>query len=67
MASASVQTAGLAGFFGLPVAYTPFATQPRHPQLPGLSAPTIDVTDSIMQSHVAQCDADAVLQSPGAG
>ncbi len=43
----SVQTIGFAGFFGLPVAYTPLATSARRPQLPGLLAPVMDVTDSI--------------------
>jgi len=43
----AVQTIGFAGFFGLPVAYTPLATLARRPQLPGLLAPTLDVTDSI--------------------
>lgn len=43
----AIQTIGFAGFFGLPVAYTPLATSARRPQLPGLLAPTLDVTDSI--------------------
>ena len=33
--------------FGLPVAYTPLATEARRPQLPGLLAPAMDVTDQI--------------------
>lgn len=41
----AVQTFGFAGFFGLPVAYTPLATPARRPQLPGLLAPVIEVTD----------------------
>ncbi|MBK6323311.1 MAG: DUF2309 domain-containing protein [Burkholderiales bacterium] len=43
----AIQTIGFAGFFGLPVAYTPLATTARRPQLPGLLAPTIEVTDNI--------------------
>lgn len=43
----AVQTIGFAGFFGLPVAYTPLATPARRPQLPGLLAPTLEVTDTI--------------------
>ncbi|MBC3871861.1 YbcC family protein [Undibacterium oligocarboniphilum] len=58
-----IQTMGFAGFFGLPVAYTPLATRARRPQLPGLLAPTIEATDSIMPSDMAQCEANAVLQS----
>ena len=45
--SPTIQTIGFAGFFGLPVAYTPLATSARRPQLPGLLAPTIEVTDNI--------------------
>lgn len=44
----SIQTLGFAGFFGLPVAYTPLATSARRPQLPGLLLPTIEVTDCIV-------------------
>jgi uncharacterized protein YbcC (UPF0753/DUF2309 family) len=43
----AVQTIGFAGFFGLPVAYTPLATAARRPQLPGLLAPTAEVTERI--------------------
>ena len=42
-----MRTLGFAGFFGLPIAYTPFATDARRPQLPGLLAPAIEVTDRI--------------------
>jgi uncharacterized protein YbcC (UPF0753/DUF2309 family) len=55
-----IQTLGFAGFFGLPTAYTPLATQARCPQLPGLLAPTMETSDCIIsadsatsQSHVA--------------
>lgn len=44
----AVQTIGFAGFFGLPVAYTPLATAARRPQLPGLLAPAFDVTDTVV-------------------
>jgi uncharacterized protein YbcC (UPF0753/DUF2309 family) len=40
-----MQTIGFAGFFGLPMAYTPLATQARRPQLPGLLAPTVNVSE----------------------
>lgn len=43
-----IQTLGFAGFFGLPVAYTPLATQARRPQLPGLLLPTMEVGDSLL-------------------
>ena len=45
---AGIQTIGCAGFFGLPVAYTPLATQARRPQLPGLLAPGMEVTDQMV-------------------
>ncbi|TNF60426.1 MAG: DUF2309 domain-containing protein [Burkholderiales bacterium] len=45
--SPAVQTLGFAGFFGLPVAYTPLATQARRPQLPGLLAPAAEVLDVV--------------------
>ncbi|MDO9616477.1 MAG: DUF2309 domain-containing protein [Pseudomonas sp.] len=41
-----VQTGGFAGFFGLPIAYTPLGTQATRPQLPGLLAAQLTVTDS---------------------
>ncbi len=43
----AIQTIGFAGFFGLPVAYTPLATEARRPQLPGLLAPAAEVTDRV--------------------
>lgn len=44
----AIQTIGFAGFFGLPVAYTPLATEARRPQLPGLLAPAAEVTDRVV-------------------
>ena len=58
-----VQTLGFAGFFGLPVAYTPLATQARRPQLPGLLPPSIEVSDCIISADLAQRQGDAALQS----
>jgi len=43
-----VQTLGFAGFFGLPIAYTPLGTTARRPQLPGLLAPALEATDQLM-------------------
>ena len=60
--SPGIQTIGFAGFFGLPVAYTPLATQARRPQLPGLLAPAIEVNDRIMSADVKQRAADTALQ-----
>lgn len=58
-----VQTLGFAGFFGLPVAYTPLATHARRPQLPGLLAPVIEVTDCIISTDPAQREDDVMLQN----
>ncbi|CDS49051.1 Hypothetical transmembrane protein coupled to NADH-ubiquinone oxidoreductase chain 5 homolog [Polaromonas sp. CG9_12] len=41
-----LQTMGFAGFFGLPISYTPLGTTATRPQLPGLLAATLCVTDS---------------------
>lgn len=41
-----VQTLGFAGFFGLPITYTPLGTEGERPQLPGLLAPKLCVSDS---------------------
>ena len=58
----SIQTLGFAGFFGLPIAYTPLATLARRPQLPGLLAPAIEVVDRIVSADPARREADAALQ-----
>ena len=62
-ASPDIQTIGFAGFFGLPVAYTPLATQARRPQLPGLLAPGAEVTDHMVSSGTAAQGEDAALQN----
>ena len=58
----AIQTLGFAGFFGLPIAYTPMATQARRPQLPGLLAPAIEATDCLLQADDALAEASAALQ-----
>lgn len=45
--SPGLQTLGFAGFFGLPLAYTPIATAARRPQLPGLLAPSVEIGEQI--------------------
>ena len=59
----TVQTIGFAGFFGLPVAYTPLATAARRPQLPGLLPPTVEVTDQVTPLNGASPQHGAKLQS----
>jgi len=53
--SPSIQTLGFAGFFGLPISYAPLGTAARRPQLPGLLAPAMHITDS---SGDAELDAE---------
>jgi uncharacterized protein YbcC (UPF0753/DUF2309 family) len=42
----TVETRGFAGFFGLPIRYRPLGTSVARAQLPGLVAPSLEVTDS---------------------
>lgn len=44
--SSAILTGGFAGFFGLPISYTPLGTHAGRPQLPGLLAPALHITDS---------------------
>ncbi len=60
--SPSIQTIGFAGFFGLPVAYTPLATQARRPQLPGLLQPTMEVSDHMVAADAASNASDETMQ-----
>ena len=48
----ALETRGFAGFFGLPIRYTPIGTKMSRPQLPGLLAPTIDATESTGDARV---------------
>ena len=45
-AAPSAVTMGFAGFFGLPISYTPIGTKATRPQLPGLLAAAFDTTES---------------------
>lgn len=44
--AADAHTYGFAGFFGLPIEYSPLGTALSHRQLPGLLTPTFHVTDT---------------------
>lgn len=50
--SADIQTLGFAGFFGLPISYEPLGSKACRPQLPGLLAPAMTITDSTGNSSV---------------
>lgn len=62
----AVQTIGFAGFFGLPVAYTPLGTHARRPQLPGLLAPAMEVTDRITAQGSADVGKNGELEQAAA-
>lgn len=62
----AIQTIGFAGFFGLPVAYTPLATAARRPQLPGLLAPAAEVTDRVVAASIHGADAPQDLTTAAA-
>ena len=61
--SPTLQTLGFAGFFGVPAAYTPLATQARRPQLPGLLAPALEVTDRMVAPGQAHGTSNAGMQA----
>jgi uncharacterized protein len=48
-----VQTLGFAGFFGMPIEYQPIASVGARPQLPGLLAARMRVTDTNVEPNVA--------------
>ncbi|KPQ27290.1 MAG: hypothetical protein HLUCCX14_15405 [Marinobacter excellens HL-55] len=50
----NIQTLGFAGFFGLPIAYQPRGTEFRRPQLPGLLAPSLEVTETESSAGVCR-------------
>lgn len=52
--SERIQTLGFAGFFGLPISYTPVGTTATRPQLPGLLAPALDISESSGDREVDQ-------------
>ncbi len=62
--SDSVRTRGFAGFFGLPIAYTPAGSALTRPQLPGLLAPSLTVTDT---SPVYDAEALAATRTKALG
>ncbi|RZI77772.1 MAG: DUF2309 family protein, partial [Rubrivivax sp.] len=49
-ASPEIHTRGFAGFFGLPIAYSPIGSALTRPQLPGLLAPAQCVTERVEAS-----------------
>lgn len=56
--SADLQTLGFAGFFGLPAEYQALGQPQSRPQLPGLLAPRVRITDAGVSSDSAARQAD---------
>jgi len=52
--STGIQTLGFAGFFGLPLSYAPLGSQIERPQLPGLLAPQLRVSESTGSEAIDQ-------------
>ncbi|MCX5740892.1 MAG: Na-translocating system protein MpsB [Proteobacteria bacterium] len=52
-AQPGVQTIGFAGFFGMPIEYAPTGSASARPQLPGLLAPRLRVTDAGVPADLA--------------
>jgi uncharacterized protein YbcC (UPF0753/DUF2309 family) len=65
-----IQTIGFAGFFGLPIAYQPAGSSYQRPQLPGLLAPGLTVTETADSDAPARTNGkarwDALTESPPA-
>ena len=59
----AVQTIGFAGFFGVPLAYTPLGTSATRPQLPGLLAPALEITDHVLPAGPTSDSSEVGLQS----
>jgi hypothetical protein len=49
-AASTVRTRGFAGFFGLPIAYSPVGSDLTRPQLPGLLAPMLRVSETASET-----------------
>lgn len=58
-----VQTIGFAGFFGLPVSYSPLGTRLERPQLPGLLAPSMEVTEQVCTAGCDERKSDSLTKS----
>jgi uncharacterized protein YbcC (UPF0753/DUF2309 family) len=58
-----VQTIGFAGFFGLPISYSPLGTKIERPQLPGLLAPSMEVTEQVCQACCDEKESSLLTQA----
>lgn len=58
----NIQTIGFAGFFGLPVAYSPLGTTLKRPQLPGLLAPALDINERLFDADTDEQSAHQLTE-----
>jgi uncharacterized protein YbcC (UPF0753/DUF2309 family) len=63
--TSTIHTRGFAGFFGLPIAYSPIGSEFRRPQLPGLLSPALEVTEGPVSAADAEAIADERATSLG--
>jgi len=59
-----IQTLGFAGFFGLPLSYSPAGTDYRQPHLPGLLAPSLSLDTVADSGNTAESKSAARLNGP---
>lgn len=59
----SIATLGFAGFFGAPIEYQPLGAVAARPQLPGLLAPKLRVTDTEVSDDLGSVRADRLALS----
>ncbi len=64
-ADASIHTRGFAGFFGLPIAYSPVGSSLTRPQLPGLLAPALRTSEAAESPSLADALATRRKQALG--
>lgn len=58
-----LETIGFAGFFGLPVAYSPLGTDLNRPQLPGLLAPNMQISDQVCTASCNEKQSDVLTKN----
>lgn len=64
-ADLSIQTRGFAGFFGLPIAYSPVGSSLTRPQLPGLLSPALRTSEAAESPSLADALATRRQQALG--
>jgi uncharacterized protein YbcC (UPF0753/DUF2309 family) len=58
-----LETIGFAGFFGLPISYTPLGTNLNRPQLPGLLAPSMQINEQVFTAACDEKNADLLTKN----